>query len=77
MKSVPFPGMNIVYSSPKDWDAEKWGPCGDLNVMANEEEKTVMSCWHLEPEEIATLIQGGKLYLTIHGGQPPVALEVR
>lgn len=77
MKSIPFPEANTRYVSPKDWDADKWGPCGDLWVYANQEDQTVTSCWKMTDEEYDAYQRGKNIYLTIHGGQPPVMLEVR
>lgn len=77
MKSIPFPEANTRYVSPKDWDEAKWGPCGDLWVHANQKDQTVTSCYELDCHDTERLAEGAKLYVTIHGGQPPMALEVR
>jgi hypothetical protein len=38
--------------------------------------KAVQTVWELDGEELAAILQTGRLRLTIIGGQPPVLLEV-
>ena len=76
MTPIPFDGMNIVYKAPQDWDNEQHGPCGDLPVRADDEAQTCTSVWEPTDVERGVLVAGGKIVLTIHGGQPPVALAV-
>lgn len=78
MTPLPFPEANTIYTAPKGWDEAAHGPCGDLPVQRDEGRQTVTSCWEMTPEELGKFAHAdGKIYLTIHGEQPPVMLEVR
>lgn len=78
MKPAMFRDMTHVLGAPEGWDAEAKGECLGLPVAADREQETLTSCWALEPEEVALIAKGGRVYLTIHGlCQPPVMLTVR
>lgn len=77
MKPAMFREMTHVFGAPPDWDAEKQGECMGLPVAFDPAAGTYTSCWVLEPEDIAALAAGGRVYLTIYGFQPVVALAVR
>lgn len=77
MQPIHFPQMNTLYTAPKNWDAATHGPCSDLPVQRDEDRQTVTSCWEMTAEEYDRYQRGGMVYLTIHGDQPPVMLEVR
>lgn len=77
MKPAMFREMTHVLGAPDGWDAEAKGECLGLPVEVNHEQWTVTSCWVLDPEEVAMIAAGGRVFLTVHGSQPPVALSVR
>ena len=78
MKPAMFHEMTHVLGAPEGWDSAAKGECLGLPVAADREQLTFTSCWELEPEELAALIAGGRVYLTIHGAaHPPVAMIVR
>lgn len=78
MKPAMFEAMTHVLGAPKDWDAEKHGECGGLPVAIDHANSTFTSCWQLDPEEVAALINGGRIYVTVVAtGQPPMALAVK
>lgn len=72
-----FHEMTHVLGAPDGWDAEAKGECSGLPVAIDQEQRTVTSCWVLEPGEVALVAEGGRVFLTCHGSQPPVALTVR
>lgn len=77
MKPAMFREMTHVLGAPEGWDAEAKGECLGLPVAVDHEQQTLTSCWVLDPEEVTLIAQGGRVYLTVHGSQPPVALAVR
>lgn len=77
MKPIEFKEQNTVYIAPRDWDEATYGVCGDLPVQRDEVNQTVTSCWDLSDVEAQLVADGARIYLTIHGEQPPVMLEVR
>lgn len=74
MTPIHFDEINCIYKPPADWDAKANGPCADLPVLRTDE--TVTSRWQPTYEELQTLCGGGSVELTVHGGQPAVALRV-
>lgn len=77
MKPAMFADMTHVLGAPPDWDATKHGECMGLPVAVDREQGTFTSCWVLEPEEVATLAAGGRVYLKVTNSfQPPVAMWV-
>jgi hypothetical protein len=78
MKPAMFREMTHVLGAPSDWDAEKKGECLGLPVAFNREAGTITSCWVPEPEDVAALAAGGRVYLTIVGSaHPPVAMTAK
>lgn len=76
MKSIPFPEQNKIYTAPKNWDAEKDGPCGDLPVL--QENGSITSCYEFDDDDIADIRIGRKLYFTIYTDvQPVVSWQIR
>ena len=75
MKAVRFPGANVNYGKPKNWDETKDGPCHTLPTHVDEH-GNILSVWEPTPEERAMLLDGGNIVLTCHGIQPPVRLDV-
>lgn len=60
--------------APKGWDEVRSGPGVGLDVLIQGDAYT--SCWEPTPDELDRLAAGAKVYLTVKGGQPPVALQV-
>lgn len=79
MKPISIEGANAHPGAPLGWDAEHDGPCGVLPVRVTydgDRAKTCDSAWVPSPEEIALLISGGSVRLTVAGWQVPVSLHV-
>lgn len=76
MKPVHFSEQALVLGAPKDWDAEKHGPCGGLPVAFFD--GGYVSHWRPSLKEVALLLVGYPLRLFVRSnGHPPVALNVR
>lgn len=61
--------------APADWDAEKQGECMTLPIR--DRDGTMQSAWYPSEEEIAALILGKPVILTIWGSaHPPVSVGV-
>lgn len=71
---IHFDGITAIYKAPADWDAKANGPCDDLPVLRTDD--AAISRWLPTHSEIQRLSRGGAIELTIHGGQPAVALRV-
>lgn len=74
MTPIPFPAATHVFKAPSQWDSEQHGPCVDLHVMVTDGVYT--SAWKPSTDELMTLNEGGLIYLSVIGGQPPVAISV-
>lgn len=73
-----FESMTHVLGAPKDWDPEKHGECSGLPVAIDKEHSTFTSCWQPTSEEIAAIVAGGRVYVTIvNGFQPPLHVEAK
>lgn len=78
MQPVSFPEQNCVY---------KKDGCLDLPAIQVKSEQfqalEIISCWEFSDEEVELMIeqikagQKPKIFLSVIGGQPPVALWVR
>lgn len=78
MRPAMFADMTHVLGAPPDWDAATQGECLGLPVAIDAERSTFTSCWVLEPEDIAALKAGGRVYVTIVSvAQPPMSMRVR
>lgn len=64
----------IRLGAPKGWDEARDGICVGLDVLIRGDE--FVSCWEPTPDELMRLASGAKIYLSVIGGQPPVALQV-
>lgn len=64
----------VRLGAPKGWDEDRDGLCAGLDVLVRGNEFT--SCWEPTPDELERIAAGAKVYLTVVGGQPPVALQV-
>lgn len=78
MKPAMFAEMTHVLGAPSHWDSDKHGECSGLPIEANHERNTLTSEWTLDAEELAAIVAGGRVVLTIFGsGHPVVHLGVR
>lgn len=71
MNPAPNPYRTRTLSAPPSFEGE----CGDLEVYISPS-GFFISCWEPTEEEIASLKEGGKVWLYIQGLQPVVALSV-
>lgn len=61
--------------APEGWDAEKNGECATLPIR--DRNGTMQSAWYPSIEEIAMMIAGRPVILTVWGSaHPPVSLHV-
>lgn len=58
---VGFEGATEVYHAPKGMEAE----CSDLPVFADD--SCVISCWRLDPAELAEIAVTGVVWLRVEG----------
>ena len=79
MKPIEFEGANKAYISPKNWDDEAHGKCGDLYTFEGETNglNVILSAWQPTEEDIARIVAGSPIYLQVVGTvMPPVALTM-
>lgn len=80
MKNVPADKATHKFGPPGNWDAEQDGECRDLHVRAGShgDRKLVTwtSAWRPTQEEIAKMMLGGEIEITLIGTQPPMLVEV-
>jgi hypothetical protein len=73
-------GATRAPGAPKDWDAEKSGPCVALPIrdaVGEDGLQRMESIWEVHPAELAAIQEGGKVLLSIVGTvHPVVSLEV-
>lgn len=71
-----FIGHNRVFKAPPDWDHKgEQGECSDLPVLIDAE--GITSVWKPSAEELAALVAGGGVCITIcQHVQPVMALGV-
>lgn len=61
--------------APAGWDKERHGECAVLPIR--DHEGTMQSAWYPSKEEIAALVLGAPVILTVWGpSHPPVAVGV-
>ena len=68
----------IVLGAPKNWDAEKLGPCNGLPVLVQREEgqMTFYSYWQATWRERFAILFGRPVRLCVVGdGHPPVHID--
>lgn len=69
MNPTHIPGANRVLGPPKDWDAERQGPCDPLPVLDTGE--FFQSAWIPDPVEIDCMRAGAPVIVTIWGRALP------
>lgn len=79
MQAAHIQGANKFLGKPLHWDEKKFGKCGTLPVR--DEDTTLgpamSSAWTPTPEEVAAIVAGASVYLTIIGRiHPPVCVSV-
>lgn len=74
MIPVRIAGTTHYLGAPKGWEPEKDGNCVHLAVRVTD--NLWQSAWEPTPGELELLNAGGKIILSVIGGQPPVALSV-
>ena len=75
MNAVDTPLTTHRLGAPSNWDAAQNGDCSVLPVVADG--VTIASYWKPSREELAALVAGGLVRLSVFsGGQPPVAVDV-
>lgn len=59
---------------PKGWDKAKEGPCGNLLVrdMPTASGNVMVTAWLPNTDELARMVAGASVYLTVLGSQHPV-----
>ena len=78
MKPAMFREMTHVLGAPPDWNPETRGECLGLPVAVDQQRMTFTSCWVLEPEDVAALANGGRVFVEIVStSQPPMSIAVR
>lgn len=74
MTPVRIADANLYFGAPKGWKPEDDGNCCHLAVR--QIENVFQSAWEPTPGELELLNAGGKIVLSVVGGQPPVMLQV-
>ena len=66
--------------APAGWERETHGTCGGLPIrdeLAAGDQPCMTSAWTPTPDELARLVAGASIHLTVLGtAHPPVALAV-
>ena len=78
MRPHPIQGATRVMVAPANWDAEKKGPCKDLQIVDTFDDRgdpVMLSAWKPDHEDIKDMLEGKPIMLMIQGrGHPVVAL---
>jgi len=62
--------------APANWNPEKQGECDSLQIR--DRDGTMESAWYPTPDELAAIMAGRPVILTVWGtGHPPVSLNVQ
>lgn len=73
-------GATRALGAPADWDAQRDGPCSVLHIRDEKFAsglRQMVSAWYPTTEELAAMVDGAPVYLTIIGSaHPPVMLAV-
>lgn len=78
MRPVEFVGQTILFGPPEGWDQARDGKCVVLpvKVESDGQNQSAVSYWKPSREELAALIAGAAVRLSIVGMQPPVWIAV-
>lgn len=75
MKPGKIEGATAVLQPPAGWNSVEAGECDVLEIR--EDGKLMSSAWYPSPEEIAAIVAGQPVILTVYGnGHPPVSVNV-
>lgn len=75
MTPEPFAGSNVLLKAPAGWNEEMNGPCMDQAAFVGNHR--VVTVWRPDQEEIALLVGGGVLVLTlVTESAPPTQVRV-
>lgn len=79
MRSLRMKQPSMRVGAPLDWNEERDGPCGALDVQVfNDPLPCMMSAWRPNKEELALLNAGKPLLFFVYGNvHPVVSLEVQ
>lgn len=70
-------GTTHILGQPETWDIEKHGKCMSLPARVDPVAETISSAWEPTPAELAALMAGASVILTVYGNvQPPVSITV-
>lgn len=70
-----IPGANCNLGAPRGWNEQAHGEC--VTIEARRYGNVFETLWRPSPDEVATLLNGGTVKLSVFGqGFPPVKLEV-
>lgn len=79
MKALALANHTRQFGAPTDWEADKAGECGILDIIDTKDgELAIMySAWAPSMEEISSLLLGAPIWLGIVGTtHPVVSLQV-
>jgi hypothetical protein len=77
MQPVRTDACNAVFVAPADWHVEIDGECVDLPIHADITLGVMHSYWQPSEEDIANILAGLPIRLTVFGrSHPPVAIAV-
>jgi hypothetical protein len=77
MKPIQTDRTNVLLGAPKDWDAARDGEYIGLPVHLDVENRLFHSFWQPSEQDIADILAGMPVRLTVFGGShPPVAIAV-
>ena len=76
MRPVKMPEHNADLGEPTGWDAAKDGPCRTITAHIDSQARTITTAWELTQDELAKMLNGGKLRVRVFGGLPPMSIWV-
>jgi hypothetical protein len=80
MKNIPAEKATHRFGPPGNWEEKTDGTCDDLHVRAgahgDRNLPTWTSAWQPTQEDIAKLLLGGEIEITLIGAQPPMQVNV-
>ena len=80
MQNIPAKRATHKFGKPRNWDDEKDGECYALHVRAgthgDRNLPTFTTAWRPSQEEIAKMLLGGEVEITLIGTQPPMRVDV-
>ena len=74
MTPIRIANATHFMGAPKGWKPDEDGNC--VHLAVRQIDNVFQSAWEPTPSELELLNAGGKVVLSIVGGQPPVMLQV-